>query len=75
MKHKRQTLSKDETDIKTPKSKSESAGGCLGGGGGGGGEKCGGCQGCELPPGAACPGSVKDEEEDCVKVRWGGGSP
>ena len=64
MKHKRQTLSKDETDIKTPKSKSESAGGCLGGG-----DKCGGCQGCELPPGAACPGSVKDEEEDGVKVR------
>merc|ERR1719350_333090 len=26
MKHKRQTLSKDETDIKTPKSKSESCG-------------------------------------------------
>lgn len=33
MKHKRQTLSKDETDIKTPKSKSESGG--LGGGEGG----------------------------------------
>ena len=34
MKHKRQTLSKDETDIKTPKSKSESCGaGGLGDGG------------------------------------------
>ena len=34
MKHKRQTLSKDETDIKTPKSKSESCGaGGLGEGG------------------------------------------
>ena len=72
MKHKRQTLSKDETDIKTPgKSKSES-GGLVGdpkmsGGCGGCGD---GCHGCELPPGAACPGpgSVKDEDDDCVKV-------
>ena len=71
MKHKRQTLSKDETDIKTPKSKSDSVGGE--------GKLCGcdsgGCDGCDLPPGAACPGqpldqgpgSVKDEEEG-VKV-------
>ena len=33
MKHKRQTLSKDETDIKTPKSKSESGGLGVGEGG------------------------------------------
>ena len=59
MKHKRQTLSKDETDIKTPKSKSDV--GCAE-------HQAGvepGCPSCELPPGA-CP--VKDEE-DCVKVR------
>ena len=79
MKHKRQTLSKDETDIKTPgKSKSESGcGGLLGDSGSGKvGAGCGGgcgdgCHGCELPPGAACPGpgSVKDEDDhDCVKV-------
>ena len=58
MKHKRQTLSKDETDIKTPKSKSDV--GCAE-------HPAGvepGCPSCELPPGA-CP--VKDEE-DCVKV-------
>ena len=64
MKHKRQTLSKDETDIKTPKSKSES--GCMDGKcGGGGGE---GCQSCELPPGAACPGPGSLKDEDDVKV-------
>ena len=59
MKHKRQTLSKDETDIKTPKSKSDV--GCAE-------HPAGvepGCPSCELPPGA-CP--VKDEEET-VKVR------
>ena len=59
MKHKRQTLSKDETDIKTPKSKSDV--GCAE-------HPAGvepGCPSCELPPGA-CP--VK-EEEDTVKVR------
>ena len=59
MKHKRQTLSKDETDIKTPKSKSDV--GCAE-------HPAGlepGCPSCELPPGA-CP--VKDEE-DTVKVR------
>ena len=65
MKHKRQTLSKDETDIKTPKSKCDSV--CAEHGAGG--EP--GCQSCELPPGAACP--VKDEDgaesQDCVKVR------
>ena len=67
MKHKRQTLSKDETDIKTPKSKSDCAQ-CVAGDG-----KCGvgsGCEGCELPPGAA---PVKDEDDDThgdVKVRY-----
>ena len=65
MKRKRQTLSKDETDIKTPKSKCDSV--CAEHGAGG--EP--GCQSCELPPGAACP--VKDEEglesqQECVKV-------
>ena len=65
MKHKRQTLSKDETDIKTPKSKCDSS---VCAEHGPGGEP--GCQNCELPPGAACP--VKDEDglesQDCVKV-------
>ena len=68
MKHKRQTVSKDETDIKTPKCKGDSSL-CVAGDG-----KCGvgsGCEGCELPPGAAHPG-IKDEDEEHqgdVKVR------
>ena len=59
MKHKRQTLSKDDPEIKDSKSKSESS---LNE------DKNLSCQSCELPPGAAH--QVKDEdghEHDFVK--------
>ena len=52
MKHKRQTLSKDDPEIKDSKSKSESS---LN-------EDKSSCQSCELPPGAAGH-SVKEEED------------
>ena len=51
MKHKRQTLSKDDPEIKDSKSKSESS---LN-------EDKSSCQSCELPPGAGHP--VKEEED------------